>query len=86
MAVAKAGGDRQEFHEVIREHSLAAWAKLNAGEPNPLIESLCADARIAQYLTSNEARNLLNADAYVGDAPQRARAVAHHAKEQVRNP
>jgi adenylosuccinate lyase len=80
MAVAKAGGDRQEFHEVIREHSLAAWAKLNEGEPNPLIDSLCADARVAHYVASDEARNLLNADAYVGDAPQRARAVAQLAR------
>ena len=82
MAVAKAGGDRQEFHEVIREHSLAAWAKLNEGEPNPLIDSLCADTRVAQYVASEEARNLLNADAYVGDAPQRARMVAALVRDQ----
>ena len=83
MAVAKAGGDRQEFHEVIREHSLAAWAKLNLGEPNPLIASLCADARVAHFVASDKARNLLNADAYVGDAPQRARAVANLARDRI---
>jgi adenylosuccinate lyase len=86
MAVAKAGGDRQEFHEVIREHSLAAWVQLNAGEPNPLIAALCADPRIAHYVKSGEARNLMNADAYVGDAPQRARMVALAARAFITNP
>ena len=33
MAAVKAGGDRQVLHEVIREHSLAAWAELQAGVP-----------------------------------------------------
>jgi adenylosuccinate lyase len=80
MAVAKAGGSRQEFHEVIREHALAAWAKISAGEPNPLIDWLCADERIARYVAPSDVRDLLHADAYVGDAPQRARAVAAQAK------
>ena len=76
MAVTKKGADRQAMHEVIREHSLAAWAKLNAGEPNPLIDALCDDPRVTQYVSTAEARRLMNADAYVGDAPARARAVA----------
>lgn len=76
-AVTKAGADRQEMHERIREHSLTAWAKLNAGEPNPLIELLCGDQQITRYVSAEAARKLLNAEAYVGDAPQRARALAH---------
>ncbi len=76
MAVAKKGADRQVMHEVIREHSLAAWATLNTGDANPLIEALCNDPRVTAYLSVAEARSLMNADAYVGDAPVRARAVA----------
>jgi adenylosuccinate lyase len=76
MAVTKAGANRQDMHEVIREHSLAAWAALNAGEPNPLIEALRSDARITRYVSADETVTLLNADAYVGDAPIRARALA----------
>jgi adenylosuccinate lyase len=79
MAVVKAGADRQEMHERIREHSLAAWAKINAGEPNPLIESLCADEDIVKYVSADKARALLNADDYVGDAPIRAKALANEA-------
>jgi adenylosuccinate lyase len=76
MAAVRAGGNRQELHEVIREHSLAAWEAIRLGEPNPLAESLCADARITRLISAAEARTLLNAETYVGDAPERARRLA----------
>ncbi len=77
MAAVKAGGDRQALHEVIREHSLQAWAEVAAARPNPLIDALCTDARITRYLDPQVIRSLLDARGYVGDAPQRARAIAH---------
>ena len=43
MAAARAGADRQVLHEVIRNHSMAAWAALRAGQPNPLIELLASE-------------------------------------------
>ncbi len=85
MAVTKAGADRQEAHERIREHSLVAWARVNAGEPNPLAASLCADAYITRYVSPEDARALLDASDYVGDAPQRARALANAALERLGN-
>lgn len=83
MAVAKAGANRQEMHERIREHALAAWAKVSAGEPNPLIASLCADAQIARYISPEAVRALLDASDYVGDAPQRARDLAWAALRRI---
>jgi adenylosuccinate lyase len=80
MAAVKAGGDRQALHEVIREHSLRAWAEVAAGRPNPLVEALCADERITRYLSPEAARILLDARGYVGDAPQRARRIADKVK------
>lgn len=76
MVVVKAGGDRQAAHEVIREHSLAAWAALQAGQPNPLPDLLAADPRLTRYVPPDRARGLLDASSYVGDAPDRARALA----------
>ncbi|MCX6018251.1 MAG: adenylosuccinate lyase [Chloroflexi bacterium] len=81
MAVVKRGADRQHMHEVIREHSLTAWAALQAGEANPLIDALCADARVLQFIGTEDARALLDADAYVGDAPMRARRIARYGAE-----
>jgi adenylosuccinate lyase len=76
MAVVKRGADRQALHEVIREHALAAWAEVQAGRPNPLAAALRADPRITQYATPDEVDAWLDATDYVGDAPERARALA----------
>jgi len=76
MEAVKAGGDRQELHEVIREHSLAAWQSLQQGQPNPLAESLLADPRIGGLVDRAAGLRLLDASDYVGDAPERAREMA----------
>jgi adenylosuccinate lyase len=76
MAAARAGGDRQVLHEIIREHSLSAWQVVQQGGANPLAGLLVADARLLALLPAERIRDLLNADEYVGDAPTRARAMA----------
>ena len=76
MEAVKAGGDRQQLHELIREQSLLAWQALQEGQPNPLVDNLLADPRIAALLPPERAHSLLDASAYVGDAPQRARNIA----------
>lgn len=44
MEAVKRGGDRQELHERIREHSIAAGRRVKEdGMPNDLIERICAD-------------------------------------------
>ena len=76
MEAVKAGGDRQTLHEVIREHSLAAWLAVQRGEPNPLAARLAADAQLQALLAPDTIKTLLDASHYVGDAPSRARALA----------
>lgn len=83
MAVVKGGGDRQAAHEVIRGHSLAAWAALQAGEANPLPNLLASDGRLTRYVSADQLRGLLDARAYVGDAPERARAMAAAARSAL---
>jgi adenylosuccinate lyase len=84
MAATRAGADRQEMHELIREHSLAAWAELAAGQVNPLPERLAADSRLTRYLEPAQIMALLDAGRYVGDAPERARALAAQLREVMR--
>jgi adenylosuccinate lyase len=72
MAAAKAGADRQRMHEHLREHSLAAWAAIEGGNPNPLVENLANSSVLNQYLTPEHIRALLDASGYVGTAPKRA--------------
>ena len=76
MELVKAGADRQAMHEVIRTHSMAAWPAVKAGQPNPLADALAGDERIVAYLPAERVRALLDVAGYVGDAPQRARALA----------
>jgi adenylosuccinate lyase len=76
MAAVKAGANRQELHEVIREHALQAWAEIGAGRSNPLIETLCADPRLTRHVNAAVARTLLDASGYLGHASQRARLMA----------
>jgi adenylosuccinate lyase len=83
MEAVKAGGDRQELHEVIREQSLVAWQALQAGETNPLLENLLTDHRITTLVDPDTARHLLDASDYVGDAPERAREVAAAIRESI---
>ena len=81
MALGRAGADRQAMHERIREHSLAAWEAIRRGEPNPLADLLAGDAEMTQHLTPDRIKELMDASAYVGDAPERARKLAHQLLE-----
>jgi adenylosuccinate lyase len=81
MALGRAGADRQVMHERIREHSLKAWAALQRGEVNPLIELLCDDDSITSVIPSYQVRKLMDASKYVGDAPERARSLAGKCRE-----
>jgi adenylosuccinate lyase len=83
MAAARAGGNRQALHEVIRRHSMAAWEALRAGQPNPLTDLLASDSEIGAYVPAEQVRHLMNAAGYVGDAPARARAFARHVRSVV---
>lgn len=76
MEAVRRGGSRQELHEVIRQHSLAAWEAIRQGQPNPLADRLSADELIARYVPAEETRALLHAGDYIGDAPARARSLA----------
>jgi len=76
MALVKGGADRQEMHARLRTHALKAWDTLNQGGENSLADNLCRDAELTKYLEEQEIRLLLLARSHVGDAPERARALA----------
>jgi adenylosuccinate lyase len=75
MAAVKAGGDRQELHETIRDAAMHAHDVLARGGDNPLARILADDPRLTQLVDPAEIRLLLDPSHYVGDAPVRARAV-----------
>ena len=83
MESVKRGASRQEMHEVIREHSLAAWAALRDGQPNPLAGHLASDPRIRALADEATVLGWLDARDYVGDAPERARGLAETARRAL---
>ena len=73
MELVAQGADRQEMHELIREHSMAAWRAVESGAANPLVDSLAAAPRIRRYLSPARTRQVMEDGARVGDAPARCR-------------
>ncbi|MCF7933642.1 MAG: adenylosuccinate lyase [Spirochaetia bacterium] len=76
MELGRRGADRQEMHEVIREHSLIAWDELQSGREPKLGQTLTSDPRVTAVISADEAIALLDASVYVGDAPGRAEEIA----------
>ncbi len=69
MSAVKKGGDRQELHERLRVHSIAAGkAVKEEGLPNDLIARVCGDPAFG--LAQEEAEALLQPEAFTGRAPR----------------
>jgi adenylosuccinate lyase len=69
MSAAKAGGDRQEMHEIIRKHSMDAAARMKLeGKDCDLLHRLANDT--AFILDKEQIESALNPKDYVGRAPQ----------------
>ncbi|UDQ97868.1 adenylosuccinate lyase [Lentisphaerota bacterium WC36G] len=69
MAAVQEGGDRQELHEVIREHSMAAGRVVKEeGKENDLLDRLKADPLFAKV----DIDALVDPQAFVGRAPEQA--------------
>jgi adenylosuccinate lyase len=83
MEAVKAGGNRQELHEVIREHSMTAWAAVQAGKANPLRELVLNDARLMRSIAADKVDSLLDATHHVGDAAERTRNLAAQIRAEM---
>ncbi len=69
MDAVKRGGDRQELHEKIREHSMDAGRTVKVeGKKNDLLERIAADASFG--LTIEELESIMDAKNFVGRAPE----------------
>lgn len=65
----KAGGDRQELHEAIRVHSMAAGAVVKGeGKPNDLMERIAKDPLFAAVHAKLD--TLIEPKLFVGRAPE----------------
>lgn len=73
MDCVKRGGDRQELHERIRTHSMAAAGRVKQGDGvNDLLERIAGDPAFGVTLSELEA--VLEPSRYVGRAPEQTTA------------
>jgi adenylosuccinate lyase len=66
MAAVAAGGDRQQLHERIRQHSQAAADRVKQGQANDLMERLAADKAFAKI----DMKQAVDPGQFAGRAPQ----------------
>jgi adenylosuccinate lyase len=83
MALVKAGADRQEMHERLRQLSMKAWEVIRSGEKNPLVEYICQEVEVTEYLPEGEIRSLMAGSCRVGNAAEKARELAKVIRETV---
>ncbi len=83
MAAARAGADRQALHAHLRDHAMAAWEAVRSGAPNPLPERLAADPEVTRWVPPEALRRLMEVQGHIGDAPERARAMAQEIRRAV---
>jgi len=76
LEAVKAGGDRQGLHEVLRDASMRAYEHIERGGDNPLAQLLVDQPDLTALLDPAEIRTLLDPTCHIGDAPERARALA----------
>ena len=72
MEGVKRGGDRQRLHEVIRECSMAATARMKEGEPCDLLRRLAAEPAFG--MTEAEMEALLDPKGYTGRCAEQVEA------------
>jgi adenylosuccinate lyase len=82
-ALARAGADREQVRERIRQHMLTAWEAVQAGRPNPLLNQLTTDTVLLRHAQPARMRDLLDLRSYVGQAPERARALARALRQRL---
>jgi adenylosuccinate lyase len=83
MALGKSGADRQVMHDHLRELAMEAWSEVQAGQPNPLPERIAEDKLLLEYLSESSLQALMDVHGYLGDAPQRARALAEQIRKEL---
>ena len=77
VRAVRAGGDRQEAHEIIRKHSLAAGRAMKDGaERNDLLERLGADRSFGVSVA--ELREVVDPRQFVGRAPEQVDEFLEH--------
>ncbi len=81
MEGVRAGGDRQELHEVLRRAAMESWAEIAQGKSNPLGRLLTEEPELTSRVDPAEIRRMLDPGKHVGTASERALQFAGRIEE-----
>ena len=81
MESVKRGGDRQQLHEIIREESMEATAKMKNGESWDLVQQLAARPEFG--MTQDEIRAELQPERYIGRCPEQVAAMTAACRAKI---
>ena len=81
MEAVKAGGNRQELHEIIRQCSMQATARMKNGEEGNLMQ-LLMDSH-AFPMEADKIEEILNPALYIGRCPEQVDNIVAHAKAMI---
>jgi len=76
LEAVRAGGDRQELHEVLRGAAMQSWKAIAQGKENPLGQLLTEEPELINRLDPAEIRRMLEPSRHIGSAAARARQLA----------
>jgi adenylosuccinate lyase len=76
MEGVRAGGNRQELHEVLRSAAMESWSAIAQGKDNPLGRLLTEEHELTSRVDPAEIRRMLDPSKHVGTASERARKLA----------
>jgi len=82
--LAKRGFDRQEAHELLRVHSLKAWASVQEGKENPLFDLVAGDSRVTKLIPRKELEKQFDVSSHVGLAPEKSVKIAGEIDEATK--
>jgi adenylosuccinate lyase len=83
MLAGKKGADRQEIHELLRQHALMAWQAVQQGQPNPLIQNLQKEPVLQKWISPEEIQQLSELDTYVGFAKERTKSLVEEIRSRI---
>ncbi len=85
IEAVKAGADRQEMHEILREVSMEAWSLVAVGEENPLMDLLLKREEILKYVGKDKMEKIIDPQNHLGTAAGRAKKLAYEIKKFTDN-
>lgn len=84
VEAVKAGANRQEMHEILKNISMKAWKEVQEGRVNSMENLLTENSDIKKYVSKEKIHALMDVSKHIGNAPERARRLLNEIKKLIK--